>query len=82
MRTAFGECFEPKIVLFTLHNELYGREQVVGYFRDKYFHQSPAAKLELRESAFHPVGDAVWYEYEFTIESALGVLRWRGDGDV
>jgi len=75
---AFGECFDPKIVLFTLNNELYGREQVVRYFRDKYFHQTPAAKIEMRESAFHPVGDAVWYEYEFTIESARGILRGRG----
>jgi hypothetical protein len=75
---AFGECFDPKIVLFTLNNELYGREQVVRYFRDKYFHQTPAAKIEMRESAFHPVGEAVWYEYEFTIESARGILRGRG----
>jgi ketosteroid isomerase-like protein len=75
---AFAECFDPKIVLFTLNNELYGPEQVVGYFRDKYFHQSPAAKIEMRESAFHPVGEAVWYEYEFTIESARGILSGRG----
>jgi SnoaL-like domain len=74
----FGECLDPKIVLFTMNTELYGRKQVVGYFRDKYFHQTPAAKLELSESAFHAVGDAVWYEYEFTIESALGLLRGRG----
>jgi ketosteroid isomerase-like protein len=74
----FGACLDPKIVLFTAHAELFGREQVGGYFRDKYFHQQPAAKLELHESAFHAVGDAVWYEYEFTIDSALGLLRGRG----
>ena len=74
----FGECLDPKIVLFTMNTELYGRKQVVGYFRDKYFHHTPPAKLELHESAFHAVGDAVWYEYEFTIYSALGLLRGRG----
>jgi ketosteroid isomerase-like protein len=74
----FGACLDPKISLFTVNAELNGREQVVGYFHEKYFHQQPAAKLELRESAFHPVGDAVWYEYEFTIDSALGLLRGRG----
>jgi ketosteroid isomerase-like protein len=74
----FGACLDPKIVLFTVNAELYGRDAVVGYFRDKYFHQQPAAKLELHESAFHPVGDAVWYEYEFTIDSARGLLRGRG----
>jgi len=75
---AFGDCLDPKIVLFSMEAELYGREQVIGYFRERYFHQEPAARLEIRESAFHPIGEAVWYEYEFTIESARGVLRGRG----
>jgi predicted aspartyl protease len=75
---AFSECLDPKIVLFSMETELYGREQVIGYFRNRYFHQKPAARLEIRESAFHPIGEAVWYEYEFTIESARGVLRGRG----
>jgi ketosteroid isomerase-like protein len=75
---AFGECLDPKIVLFSMDAELYGREQVVGYFHERYFHQKPAAKLEIRESDFHPIGEAVWYEYEFTIESARGVLHGRG----
>jgi hypothetical protein len=75
---AFGDCLDPKIVLFSMDRELYGREQVIGYFRERYFHQKPAARLEIRESAFHPIGEAVWYEYEFTIESARGTLRGRG----
>jgi len=75
---AFGDCLDPKIVLFSMETELYGREQVIGYFRERYFHQKPAARLEIRESAFHPIGEAVWYEYEFKIESARGVLRGRG----
>jgi len=74
----FGDCLDPKIVLFSTDTELYGREQVVGYFRQKYFHQQPAAKLEIRESAFHLIGEAVWYEYEFTIDSARGRLYGRG----
>ena len=74
----FGDCLDPKIVLFSTDTELYGREQVVGYFRQRYFHQQPAAQLEIRESAFHPIGEAVWYEYEFTIDSARGRLHGRG----
>ena len=74
----FGNCLDPKIVLFSTDMELYGREQVVGYFRQKYFHQQPPAKLEIHESAFHPIGEAVWYEYEFTIDSAKGRLHGRG----
>jgi hypothetical protein len=74
----FGDCLDPKIVLFSIDTELYGREQVVGYFRERYFHQEPAARLAIRESAFHPIGEAVWYEYEFTIDSARGKLHGRG----
>jgi ketosteroid isomerase-like protein len=74
----FGDCLDPKIVLFSTDTELYGREQVVGYFRDRYFHQKPAARLEILERAFHPIGEAVWYEYEFTVESARGKLHGRG----
>jgi ketosteroid isomerase-like protein len=74
----FGDCLDPKIVLFSTDTELYGRQQVVGYFRERYFHQQPAAKLEIIERAFHPIGEAVWYEYEFTIDSARGKLHGRG----
>ena len=74
----FGDCLDPKIVLFSIDTELYGREQVVGYFRERYFHQEPAARLDIRESAFHPIGEAVWYEYEFTIDAARGKLHGRG----
>lgn len=74
----FGDCLDPKIVLFSTDTQLYGREQVVGYFHKKYFHQEPSAKLEILERAFHPIGEAVWYEYEFTIDSALGKLHGRG----
>lgn len=74
----FGDCLDPKIVLFTTTDELYGREKVIGYFRERYFHQAPAARLEIQESAFHAIGEAVWYEYEFTIDSTRGKLRGRG----
>jgi hypothetical protein len=74
----FGDCLDPKIVLFSTDTELYGREQVVGYFRQRYFHQQPPAKLEILEKAFHPIGEAVWYEYEFTIDSSRGRLHGRG----
>lgn len=76
--TSFSDCLDPRIVLFTTKEELYGREKVVGYFRERYFHQAPAAQLEIHESAFHAVGEAVWYEYEFTLDSNRGRLQGRG----
>jgi ketosteroid isomerase-like protein len=75
---AFGECLDPKIVLFSISHEEFGREQVLNYFHEKYFHQDPPVKVEFRESAFHPVGEAIWYEYEFKLSSARGILHGRG----
>ena len=75
---AFGDCLEPQITLFTQDRALTGRDAVVRYFRETYFHQKPKATLEIEESAFHPIGEAVWYEYEFTIKSAHGSLSGRG----
>jgi hypothetical protein len=74
----FSDCLDPKIVLFTTREEFYGREKVTGYFRERYFHQSFPARLVIHESAFHAVGEAVWYEYAFTIDTVSGRLRGRG----
>ncbi|HYL82710.1 MAG TPA: nuclear transport factor 2 family protein [Candidatus Angelobacter sp.] len=76
--SAFAECLDPKIVFFTAREELYGREKVAGYFRERYFQQAFPAHLEIQESAFHVVGETVWYEYAFTIDTASGRLRGRG----
>lgn len=75
---AFGDCLDPKIVMFTTKEELYGREKVANYFRERYFHQASPARLEISESAFHAVGEAVWYEYQFTINMDRGRLSGRG----
>jgi ketosteroid isomerase-like protein len=74
----FGDCLEPEIVLFTKDRALTGRDAVVRYFRETYFHQKPAATLAIRESAFHPLGEAGWYEYEFTLKSVHGAWSGRG----
>jgi ketosteroid isomerase-like protein len=74
----FADCLDPKVALSTANEELYGREKVARYFREHYFHQTPAAQLDFQESAFHPMGDAVWYEYQFTIDSERGRVHGRG----
>jgi ketosteroid isomerase-like protein len=75
---SFGDCLEPEIMLFIQGRALSGREAVIKYFGENYFHQRPAATLEIREVTFHAVGEAIWYQYEFTIESAHGSLRGQG----
>jgi SnoaL-like domain len=75
---AFADCLEPQITLFAGNRMLSGRESVVQYFSRNYFHQTPAATLAISESTFHPLGEAVWYEYEFRVQSVGGLLRGRG----
>jgi SnoaL-like domain len=75
---SFADCLEPQITFFAGSRTLSGRESVARYFSDNYFHQTPAATLEISESVFHPVGEAVWYEYEFTVQLVGGLLRGRG----
>lgn len=74
----FRGCLDPKIVMFTTKEEMYGREKVAAYFRDRYFHQNLPTHLQIRESAFHAIGEAVWYEYQFTIDMEAGRLSGRG----
>lgn len=75
---AFLACLEPKIVWFAVPSELYGREQVMEYLRNRYLHQTPAAHLTMRESSFHAVGQEIWYEYEFAVKTAEGTQHGRG----
>lgn len=74
---SFADCLEAEITLFTQHTELIGREPVLRYFVNRYFHQTPPTKLDVQGRAFHPIGAALWYEYEFTLASARGLLRGR-----
>jgi hypothetical protein len=43
----------------TVNEELSDRGKVLDSFRERYFHETPPALLEIREGAFHTIGDAV-----------------------
>lgn len=75
---AFGSCLDPHIVLFTTKGEFYGREQVLEYFRERYFNVTPAPTLEVSSRAFHLVGDAAWYDYDFKIKLSQETVEARG----
>ena len=74
----FGSCLDPHIALFTTKGEFYGREQVLDYFRERYFNLTPAPTLEVSPRAFHLVGDAAWYDYDFTIKLPHETVQARG----
>jgi len=74
----FGSCLDPHIALFTSRGEFYGREEVLQYFRARYFNVVPTPSLEVSSRAFHLVGDAAWYDYDFTIKLPQETVQARG----
>ena len=75
---AFSECFDPEIVLFTMGGDFYGRAAAMDYYRRKYFQQHPPAQLEITPRAHHPLGEAIWVEYDLRVKVADQVIVARG----
>ena len=74
----FAACLDPHIAFFTSKGEFYGREQVLEYFRERYFNVAPAPSLEVTSRAFHLMGDGAWYDYDFTIRLPHETVQARG----
>jgi len=75
---SLNDCLDPKITLYTQDKMLTGRDLILQYFTENYFHHIPAAKLETQENSFHRVGEAIWFEYKFTGLLPPGVFRAEG----
>lgn len=76
--SVFSDCLDPNIVLFTVAGDFYGREAAMEYYRERYFHQHPPAQLSITPRAHHPLGDAIWMEYDLHVSVAHQVIVARG----
>jgi len=76
--TAFSDCLDPDIVLFTMAGDFYGRDAAMNYYRQRYFRQNPQAQLEITPRAHHPLGEAIWVEYDLRVSVAHQVIVARG----
>ena len=76
--TTFADCLDPKIVLFTMGGDFYGRDAAMQYYRQRYFHQNPPAQLVITPRAHHPLGEAIWVEYDLQVTVAHEVILARG----
>ena len=76
--SAFAECLDPQVVIFTVAGDYYGREAAMQYYRTQYFQQRPPAQLSITPRAHHPLGDAIWVEYDLKIERGQQVILARG----
>lgn len=76
--SGFSDCLDPNIVLFTLGGDFYGREAAMEYYRERYFRQRPPAQLSITPRAHHPLGEAIWVEYDLHVSVAHQVIVARG----
>lgn len=74
----FADCLAPQIVLFAAGGDYYGREPAMEYYRRRYFQRTPPAHLSITPRGHHPIGDAVWVEYDMRIDVADQVVLARG----
>jgi predicted aspartyl protease len=75
---AFAACLDPEIVLYSFAGTYHGRNEVMNYFANSYFHRDPAADLTLTPRAHHLAGNMIWLEYELRIALPQQVIHARG----
>jgi len=73
-----AECFDPQVIVFAAGGDFYGRDAILAYYRERYFQQNPPAQLLITPRAHHPIGDAIWMEYDLRITVGDQILSARG----
>jgi len=76
--SAFAECLDPQVVIYTVAGDYYGREAAMQYYRTQYFQQRPPAQVSITPHAHHAVGEAIWVEYDLRIERGQQTILARG----
>jgi uncharacterized protein (TIGR02246 family) len=64
-----AECFDAEIVLYTQDGEYRGRQEVMRYLSRRYFKFAPRLHYEVRPRDVRSFGDALWYSYDFWIDT-------------
>jgi len=63
------DCFDPEMVLYTPDGEFRGRAQVMNYLSQRYFKYAPNIRFEMTTHDMRGFGDALWYSYNYSIDS-------------
>jgi hypothetical protein len=63
------ECFDPEVVLYTPLGEFRGRDQVMEYLQKRYLRFAPNADYRMTVHDVRLFGDALWYSYDFSIDT-------------
>jgi len=75
---AFADCLDAQIVVFAVSGDYYGRDSAMEYYRSHYFRAQPPAQLSITPRAHHPIGDAMWVEYDLRLSMGERTISARG----
>lgn len=73
-----ADCFDPDIVLYTPHGEFRGRAQVMEYLSQRYLKYAPNLCYKMTPHDVKAYGDALWYSYDYTLDSPKEHLVGHG----
>jgi len=62
-------CFDREIVLYTPDGEYHGRKEAVSYLQRRYMKYAPDLRYKMHLQDVKSFGDALWYSYEYEIDS-------------
>jgi Domain of unknown function (DUF4440) len=65
----FEKCLDPEVVMYTPHGEFVGREQVIAYLQNRFFRYAPNVHHTIKLNEVQMIGDALWYSYEYTLDT-------------
>lgn len=77
---ALEVCLDPDVVLFTPGGEARGRKAMLDYVRDRYFSLKPLPRMEMKILSQRILGNALWYDYDYSISLPAGRMEGRGTG--
>jgi len=73
-----ADCFDPEIVFYTPDGEFVGRDRVLAYLRERFFRYAPDLCYRMRPHQVQTYGDALWYSYDYSIETPKQTLSGHG----
>ena len=76
--TELEECFDPEIVLYTPQGEFIGREKAMKYLQERYLKFAPDLHYHMTVHEVKMFGDALWYSYDYWIDSPKEHLAGHG----
>lgn len=63
------ECFDEEIVFYTPDGEYRGKKEVLAYLQGRYMGYAPNLHYRMTLKDVKAFGDALWYSYDYTIDS-------------